>query len=136
MDHYEVSGIKYVPVAVKTEDFEAFCQKYSVVKKGEKISGGFSEANLVAYSAEAEVTADTNGLKTATKNEDGTFSFSARQNGTGSGIAGASLKKAENITVTVKEANGSYGEFLRVDLTGDGYGDLGANMQAVVWKYL
>lgn len=73
--------------------------------------------------------------KTATKNEDGTFSFSARQNGTGSGIAGASLKKAENITVTVKEANGSYGEFLRVDLTGDGYGDLGANMQAVVWKY-
>lgn len=135
MDHYEVSGIKYVPVAVKTEDFEAFCQKYPVVKKGEKISGGFSEANLVAYSAEAEVTADTNGLKTATKNEDGTFSFSARQNGTGSGIAGASLKKAENITVTVKEANGSYGEFLRVDLTGDGYGDLGANMQAVVWKY-
>ena len=135
MDHYEVSGIKYVPVAVKTEDFEAFCQKYPVVKKGEKISGGFSEANLVAYSAEAEVTADTNGLKTATKNEDGTFSFSARQNGTDSGIAGASLKKAENITVTVKEANGSYGEFLRVDLTGDGYGDLGSNMQAVVWKY-
>ena len=89
----------------------------------------------MAYSAEAEVTADTNGLKTATKNEDGTFSFSARQNGTGSGIAGASLKKAENITVTVKEANGSYGEFLRVDLTGDGYGDLGSNMQAVVWKY-
>lgn len=135
MDHYEVSGIKYVPVAVKAEDFDAFCQKYPVVKNGEKLSGGYSEANLKAYSEVAEVTADTNGLKTAAKNEDGTFSFSARKNGTGSGIENTELKKAENITVNVKEANGSYGEFLRVDLTGDGYGELGANMQAVVWKY-
>ncbi len=32
---------------------------------------------------------------------------------------------AEEAGLTVKEANGSYGEFLRVDLTGN-YGDLGA----------
>ena len=122
-------------MAVKTEDFEAFCQKYPVVKR-EKRFPGFSEQILWhTVQRRTEVTADTNGLKTATKNEDGTFNFSARQNGTDSGIAGASLKKAENITVTVKEANRSYGEFLRVDLTGDGHGDLGANMQAVVWKY-
>ena len=35
---------------------------------------------------------------------------------------------------TVKDASGSYGEFLRVDFTKD-YGDLGANMQAVKWTY-
>lgn len=34
----------------------------------------------------------------------------------------------------MKDAKGSYGEFLRVDLTGN-YGDLGANMQAVTWTY-
>ncbi len=34
----------------------------------------------------------------------------------------------------MKEAKGSYGEFLRVDLTGN-YGDLGSNMQAVTWTY-
>lgn len=34
----------------------------------------------------------------------------------------------------MKEANGSYGEFLRVDLTGD-YGDLAANLQTVTWTY-
>jgi len=36
---------------------------------------------------------------------------------------------------TVKEASGSYGEFLRVDITGDGYGALGAKMYAVKWDY-
>ena len=35
---------------------------------------------------------------------------------------------------TVKDASGSYGEFLRVDFTKN-YGDLGANMQAVKWTY-
>ena len=35
---------------------------------------------------------------------------------------------------TVQSANGSYGEFLRVDFTKN-YGDLGANMQAVKWTY-
>ena len=47
----------------------------------------------------------------------------------------AAIKKAANIITTVKEASGNYGEFLRVDLTGDGYGDLGAAMQAVKWTY-
>lgn len=135
MDHYEVKGIKYVPVAVKTEDFEEFVSKYPVTKKGEAIAGGYSENNLEAYSKTAEVTADTNGLKTAVKNADGTFSFSRRVSGSGSGIMNETQKKAENIVVTVKEASGSYGEFLRVDLTGDGYGALGANMYAVRWTY-
>ena len=44
-----------------------------------------------------------------------------------------SLKKAD-VTGTVKDASGSYGEFLRVDFNGS-YGDLGANMQAVKWTY-
>lgn len=35
---------------------------------------------------------------------------------------------------TVKDASGSYGEFLRVDFK-ENYGDLGANMQAVKWTY-
>ena len=79
----------------------------------------------------------TNGLKTVTKNEDGSFSFSARQAGSDSGIEGQTLKTAPDATeagLTVKDAKGSYGEFLRVDLTGN-YGDLGANMQAVTWTY-
>ena len=41
---------------------------------------------------------------------------------------------ADGITATVKPGNGSYGEFLRVDLTGN-YGDLGAHMQSVEWAY-
>ena len=42
------------------------------------------------------------------------------------------LKTADlnNMGATVKDASGSYGEFLRVDFTKN-YGDLGANMQAV-----
>ena len=31
MEYYEVYGLKYVPVAVKTEDYTAFCQQYNVV---------------------------------------------------------------------------------------------------------
>ena len=41
---------------------------------------------------------------------------------------------ADGITATVKPGNGSYGEFLRVDLTGN-YGNLGAHMQSVEWAY-
>ena len=60
-----------------------------------------------------------------------------KEAGTGSGIEGQELKtapSAEEAGLTVKDANGSYGEFLRVDLTGN-YGDLGANMQSVKWTY-
>lgn len=79
------------------------------------------------------------GLKTVTKNNDGTFSFSTRQTGIESGIKDAVLKTVDTskITGTLKETNGvgSYGEFIRLDFTGDAYSDLGANMQAVKWTY-
>jgi hypothetical protein len=137
MDYYLVTGIKYVPVQVATEDLAAFCQQYTVVLNGQTLAGGYSEQNLSAYTATAAVDETTNGLKVATKNSDGTFSFSARSTGTGSGLADTAQKTVnpDNITVTVKEASGSFGEFLRVDLTGSGYGDLGSNMYAVVWTY-
>ena len=138
MVKYDVTGLKYVPVKVASEDYEAFCKAYKVVENGGELAGGFAENKLQSYSGlKAEVTADTNGLKTATRNADGTFSFSAKEAGTGSGIEGQELKtapSAEEAGLTVKEANGSYGEFLRVDLTGN-YGDLGANMQSVKWTY-
>ena len=136
IDHYVVTGLKYVPVKVKSEDYEAFCQNCAVVKNGEKLSGGHSESSLKNYTnLTAAVTKDTNGLKTVTKNGD-SFSFSARTNGTASGISGAELKdaKAEGVEPEVREAGGSYGEFLRVDINGN-YGGLGASMQAVKWTY-
>ena len=138
MTKYDVTGLKYVPVKVATEDYEAFCKAYKVVENGGELAGGFAENKLQSYKGlKAKVTADTNGLKTATKNADGTFSFSTKEIGTESGIEGQELKTAptaEEAGLTVKEAKGSYGEFLRVDLTGN-YGDLGANMQSVKWTY-
>ena len=134
---YEVTGLKYVPVKVASADYDAFCQKYNVVENGGELVGGYGEQKLTAYSVKANVTEATNGLKTVTKDEKGNFSFSARQAGSDSGIEGQALKTApdaEAAGLTVKDANGSYGEFLRVDLTGD-YGDLGSNMQAVTWTY-
>ena len=138
MKKYDVTGLKYVPVKVATEDYEAFCKAYKVVENGGELAGGYAENKLQSYSGlKAKVTADTNGLKTATRNVDGTFSLSAKEAGTGSGIEGQELKtapSAEEAGLKVKEAKGSYGEFLRVDLTGN-YGDLGANMQSVKWTY-
>ena len=134
-DHYSVVGLKYVPVAVKAEDYEAFKSQFKVVEDGSTVAGGFGENNLQSYSAVADVTAETNGLKEAVKGSDGTFTFKARTNGTGSGFKDQALQTASNVTATVKEASGSYGEFLRVDITGDGYGALGAKMYAVKWDY-
>ena len=134
-DHYSVVGLKYVPVAVKAEDYEAFKSQFKVVEDGSTVAGGFGENNLQSYSAVADVTAETNGLKEAVKGSDGTFTFKARTNGTGSGLKDQALQTASNVTATVKEASGSYGEFLRVDITGDGYGALGAKMYAVRWDY-
>ena len=134
MTGHEVAGLKYVPVKIKTADLEAFKASHSFVANGEKLAGGFGEVNLKAYSdLVANVDADTNGLKTVTNNN-GTFSFSAAATGTDSGIKDQELKTATGIEPTVKEASGSYGEFLRVDLNGN-YGDLGANMQSVTWTY-
>ena len=134
MTDYKVTGLKYVPVKVKTSDYEAFKNTYAVVENDGTLTGGFGEVNLQSYSLTADVTAKTNGLKTVTKNADGTFSFSKRANGSESGIKNTALKTADGITATVKPGNGSYGEFLRVDLTGN-YGDLGGAMQAVKWTY-
>lgn len=137
MSHYEVSGIKYVPVAVKTSQLKDLKAKYQVVENGGTLTGGYTEVNLSAYTATANVTANTNGLKTATENSDGSFSFSARKTGSESGLKDTAIKKVDSdkITVTVQPGAGSYGEFLRVDLNGDAYGDLGSNMQAVTWTY-
>lgn len=137
MSHYEVSGIKYVPVAVKTSQLNDLKAKYQVVENGGTLTGGYTEVNLSAYTATANVTANTNGLKTATENSDGSFSFSARKIGSESGLKDTAIKKVDSdkITVTVQPGAGSYGEFLRVDLNGDAYGDLGSNMQAVTWTY-
>lgn len=130
---YKVTGLKFVPVKVKESDYEAFKAKYTVYENGSDLKGGFGEDNLKTIDETADVTENTNGLKTVTKNADGSFSFSARATGTDSGVKNTSLKKADVIG-TVKAASGSYGEFLRVDFNGS-YGDLGANMQAVKWTY-
>lgn len=130
---YKVTGLKFVPVKVKESDYEAFKAKYTVYENGSDLKDGFGEGNLNTIDEIADVTENTNGLKTVTKNADGSFSFSARATGTDSGVKDTSLKKAD-VTGTVKAASGSYGEFLRVDFNGN-YGDLGANMQAVKWTY-
>ena len=130
---YKVTGLKFVPVKVKAEDYEAFKAKYTVYENGSKLKGGYGENKLQVIDEVANVTADTNGLKTATKTADGSFSFSARATGNDSGVM-SSLKKADGLEPEVKAASGSYGEFLRVDFNGN-YGDLGANMQAVKWTY-
>ena len=135
MDHYSVSGIKYVPVKVKASDYNDFKAKYSVVENNGTLIGGYAEGVLSSYKTSANVTASTNGLKEAVKGSDGSFSFKARTTGTDSGIKDQTLQKAVKITPTVKAASGSYGEFLRVDLNGDDYGALGDKMQAVKWTY-
>ena len=133
---YEVTGLKYVPVKVKTSDLDAFKATHRFVANGETLAGGYGEGQLSSYSGlVADVDADTNGLKTVTVS-DGSCSFSAAAAGTDSGIKDQALKTADlaNMGATVKEASGSYGEFLRVDFT-QGFADLGANMQAVTWTY-
>lgn len=136
MTEYDVLGLKYVPVKVKSSDYASFKEKYSVVENNGTLIGGYGEMNLQAYKVTASVDKDTNGLKTAEKQSDGSFTFTQRSNGSSSGIKNEPLKTAalNNMGATVKDANGSYGEFLRVDFT-ENYGDLGANMQAVKWTY-
>ena len=131
---YKVTGLKYIPVKVKTADLSALKEKYAVVENGGTLQGGYGEGTLSSYTATANVTADTYGLKEAVKSGDG-FTFTARKNeGTDSGIKDQALKTATGVEPEVRKANGSYGEFLRVDINGS-YADLGANMQAVTWTY-
>lgn len=141
MKEYDVLGLKYVPVKVKTSDLAALKESHRVIENGSELAGGYGEGKLSGYTGLiANVTADTNGLKTATKNEDGSFSFSARvNNGSESGIKDQSLKTAPTAEATGLEVQAAdkaeaYGAFVRVDLKGD-YGDLGANMQTVTWNY-
>lgn len=137
MTEYDVLGLKYVPVKVKSSDYASFKEKYYVVENDRTLIGGYGENNLKAYEVTASVDKNTNGLKTAEKQSDGSFAFTQRNNdGSSSGIKDQALKTADlsNMGATVQSANGSYGEFLRVDFTKN-YGDLGANMQAVKWTY-
>lgn len=155
MTSYKITGIKYVPVKVKSDNFAEFCKHYTVTQNGETLQGGFSENNLNAYTAVAAVDSTTNGLKEVTLGSNG-YTFGPRQTGTGSGIKNQALKIADNdIVATAKNYADAqnFGAHLRVDLTNpkkDGtdkngkptkvdvknaYGALGDNMQTVVWKY-
>jgi uncharacterized protein with FMN-binding domain len=130
---YENLGIKYVPVSIPANAYQSFLQAYSVTQNGETLSGGYSEGKLNSYTEVAYVTAETNGLKAVSQSGEG-WSFGARQTGSDSGILGADQVTAENVTAGVKSES-QYGDFLRVDLTGDGYGALGSQMQTVLWTY-
>lgn len=138
---YNITGIKYVPVKVKSDNFAEFCKHYTVTQNGETLQGGFSENNLNAYTAVAAVDSTTNGLKEVTLGTTNGYTFGKRKTGTGSGIKGEILKTADkNIKPEAKTYSGNFGEMLRVDLdnTQDAtkyYGDLGGHMQTVVWKY-
>lgn len=101
MDHYEVYGLKYVPVAVRTEDYAAFCQKYNVVTNDGVLEGGYGEVQLSAYTATAAVTADTNGLKYAVKNGD-SFTFEARKTGADSGIKDSGSENGDKCNTDCK----------------------------------
>ena len=132
---YKVIGLKYVPVKVKTADLDSLKEKYTVVENGGELIGGYGENQLKSYESIADVTANTNGLKTAEKQEDGSFTFSARTTGSYSGLKDTQLATAD-VTPDVKAGDkvGSYGEFIRVDFNGN-YGGLGSAMQAVEWTY-
>ena len=132
---YEVTGLKYVPVKVRTADLDSLKVKYTVVENGGELIGGYGENQLKSYESIADVTANTNGLKTAEKQEDGSFIFSARTTGSYSGLKDTQLATAD-VTPDVKAGDkvGSYGEFIRVDFNGN-YGGLGSAMQAVEWTY-
>ena len=132
---YKVIGLKYVPVKIRTADLNSLKVKYTVVENGGELIGGYGENQLKSYESIADVTANTNGLKTAEKQEDGSFTFSARTTGSYSGLKDTQLATAD-VTPDVKAGDkvGSYGEFIRVDFNGN-YGGLGSAMQAVEWTY-
>lgn len=130
----ELKGIKYVPVSIEADKFHDFCSAYTVYGNGSTLRGGFDENNLKGYEETAYVDSKTNGLKEATQSGT-TWSFGARQTGSSSGILNKGIQTASKITTTPKTKVGSYGEKMRVDLTGDDYGALGSQMQTVKWTY-
>ena len=128
-DHSMILGPKYVPVAVPASLYDDFKQKYSVLENGDSMVGGYTEKNLVAINETVDVSADTDGLKTVSQNEDGTYTFSKRaETSVGKTVDESAIEISD-----VKYQSG-YGDFLRVDIGGD-YGDLGAHMYAVRWDY-
>ncbi len=141
IDHFAMKGIRYVPVAVKAEDYDDFASKYEVTTNGTVISGGsYAEGSVKAYeNLTVDVDANTNGLKEAIKQEDGTYTFANRDVNSGSGIENTDLIKITDLTPTIKSVSqnqvGSFGEFIRVDFNGADYGLLGGRMQAVKWEY-
>lgn len=137
--NFQIKGTKYVPVKVSNDDWDAFSKAYAgkIIENDSTLNcGSEGEGAMKKATPTASVDASTQGLKTAIKNENGTFSFSARANkGTTSGLKDTALRTATDLTPAVRTNPGSFGEFLRVDFTGDGYGALGANMQAAKWTY-
>ena len=133
-----MTGIKYVPVKVKTSDFAEFANAYEVTQNGDELTGGYTERKLFGYSGiYAAVDSSTNGLKEVTKSGN-SFSFGARQTGKDSGIKGTELKTVDKDNIKVepqKFSGGTYGSMFRVHLTGSAYGDLGSRMQSVTWQY-
>ena len=130
-DHSVISGPKYVPVAVPATDYEDFKKAYTVYENGTELTGGYSEGNLANIDETVKVDANTSGIKTAEKQEDGTFQFSKRET-----AATADGKVVDTSAVEIGEVqhDSGYGDFIRVDINGD-YGDLGAHMYAVRWDY-
>ena len=133
---YQITGIKYVPVAVSVDDYADFCKAYTFTPNGAEMAGGYSEGVLKSYTETAYVDEYTNGLKDVKKNGD-SWSFSKRKDtGTSSGIKDKTLKKVDEskITAAVRQTS-TFGDFIRLDLNGNAYGDFGSSMQTVRWDY-
>ena len=136
---FSIYGTKYVPVKVKTADLDAFKAAYTFYANDSEIQVGVNgEGNMKPYAATAEVTDETNGLKEVTKSGD-SFIFGAAKTGTESGLKDQALKSV-NLSelgpmVYSSDELGNFGEMMRVDFKGAGYGELGANMQSVTWTY-
>ena len=79
------------------------------MENGGTLSGGFSENQLQSYTAIADVTPNTNGLKTAEKQDDGSFTFSERTTGSYSGLKDTQLAVAADITpkMCIRDSNNS-----------------------------
>ena len=75
--------------------------------------------------------ANTSGIKTAEKQEDGTFQFSKRET---AATADGKVVATSAVEIGEVQHDSGYGDFIRVDINGD-YGDLGAHMYAVRWDY-
>ncbi len=143
---YTVTGIKYVPVAVKTADLQDFKSKYKVVENGGKLVGGYSENALSSYEENSIGNSEHQWFENCCKagrwklyiwKEKNRNRFRCKKM-----FRLAKASKTVASVVTDEKKKGSYGEFLRVDINSEdgaaaneGYGPLGSRMQAVKWTY-